>query len=83
VALFKLQLGRAASAPTPRHSPPQQLQQLRKRREVVVRATPIFSAAFMSMPITWPPGASRSWPWQATSTSQALCSWQLIKACSR
>jgi hypothetical protein len=26
----------------------------------------------MSMPIAWPVGASRSWPWQASSTSQVL-----------
>jgi hypothetical protein len=28
----------------------------------------------MSMPSTWPLGASGSWPWQASSTSQASCS---------
>ena len=47
------------------------------------RAAPILSAASMSIPITWPLGASRSWPWQASSTSQASCSWRLIKECSR
>jgi hypothetical protein len=26
------------------------------------------------MPITWPLGASRSWPWHANKTSQASCS---------
>jgi hypothetical protein len=26
----------------------------------------------MSIPVTWPLGASRSWPWQASSTSQGL-----------
>ena len=41
------------------------------------------SAAVMSIPITCPLGASRSWPWQASSTSQASCSWRLIRACSR
>jgi hypothetical protein len=32
------------------------------------------------MPITCPLGASRSWPWQASSKSQASCSCWLIRA---
>jgi hypothetical protein len=33
----------------------------------------------MSMPITWPLGASRSWPWQTSNTFHASCSWRLIQ----
>src|SRR4029453_5992444 len=43
----------------------------------------MFNAAFISMPITWPLGASRSWPWQASNTSHASCSSWQIKACLR
>ncbi len=44
------------------------------------RAAASWSAAFMLMPITWPLGASRSWPWQASSTSHASSSCRLAKA---
>ena len=58
-------------------------QQFREHGEVIAPGSARLSAASMSMPITWPLGASRSCPWQASSTSQASCSWRLIKACSR
>ena len=58
-------------------------QEFREHGEVIAAGCGELSAASMSMPITWPLGASRSWPWQASSTSQASCSCRLIKACSR
>ena len=47
------------------------------------RAAASPSAAPKSSPTTCLLGASRSRPWQASSTSQASCSCRLIKACSR
>jgi hypothetical protein len=49
------------------------------RKQIEVTAGPVDR----DMPITRPLGASRSCTWQASSTSQASCSWGLIKACSR
>jgi hypothetical protein len=59
----------------------------RQQLESMARSQPgaaaILSAASISMPMTCPVGVSRSCPWHASRTSQASCSWWLIRACPR
>ena len=66
----------------PRPDPPRQPVAVPKAPRGRVRGLLTrLSAACISMPTMWPLGASRSWPWQASGTSQASCS-SYLSTCS-